>query len=120
MLLQATGALLRAGSKRDAYGRSRTKRFRRSFLVAFAVRIGARLSAVVETTIADVSSASGTDLVPILHRRTVETEAAARAAFPHTARMSTSASDGEGWRAGTAFGDQADLGGAGGFERISA
>jgi hypothetical protein len=34
--------------------------------------------------------------------------------------MSTSASDGEGWRAGTAFGDQADLGGAGGFERISA
>jgi hypothetical protein len=120
LLVQATAALLRAGSVRDAYGRSRTKRFRRSFLVAFAVRIGERLSAVVDATVDEVSATTGTDLVPILNQRHEVTEAAARAAFPHTSRMSTSASDGEGWRAGTAFGNQADLGGTGGFDRLSA
>jgi uncharacterized protein DUF2786 len=120
LLLQATGAVLRAGSKRDVYGRSRTKSFRRSFLVAFAVRIGQRLTEVVETTVDGVSVATGTDLVPILARRRDATEAAARAAFPFTSTRSTSASDHEGWRAGTAFGNEADLGGAGGFERLSA
>jgi hypothetical protein len=120
LLVQATAAMLRAGSKYDALGRSRTKRFRRSFLVAFAVRIGERLTAVVDATVDDVSSSTGTDLVPILDRRRDAVEAAAHAAFPHTERMSTSASDGEGWHAGTAFGNQADLGGAGGFERLSA
>jgi hypothetical protein len=120
LLVQATRALLRAGSKRDAFGRSRTRSFRRSFLVAFAVRIGERLSAVVEATVDDVSTATGTDLVPILNRRSDVAEAAARAAFPFTSRMSTSASDGEGWSAGTAFGDEADLGGTGGLERLSA
>jgi hypothetical protein len=120
LLVQATAALVRAGSKRDAYGRSRTKSFRRSFLIAFAVRIGERLRAVVDATVADVSTSTGTELVPILARRREATEAAARAAFPRTGRMSASASDAEGWHAGTAFGDQADLGGAGGFERLSA
>ena len=98
----------------------RTKSFRRSFLVAFAVRIGQRLTEVVEATVDDVSTTKGTELVPILDRRREATEAAARAAFPFVTRTSTSASDGEGWRAGTAFGNQADLGGAGGFERLSA
>ena len=120
LLVQATGALLRAGSKRDAYGRSRTKRFRRAFLVAFAIRIGQRLNAVVDATITDVSTTTGTDLVPILGRRAEITDAAARAAFPYTSRRSASASDGEGWRAGTAFGNQANLGGGGGFERLNA
>ena len=120
LLVQATSALLRAGSKRDAYGRSRTKRFRRSFLVAFAVRIGERLCAVVERTVEEQSTALSTDLVPILDRRTEQTEAAAKAAFPYTTQLSTSVSDGEGWRAGTAFGDQADLGGPAGLERLSA
>jgi uncharacterized protein DUF2786 len=120
LLIQATAALLRAGSRRDVYGRSRTKRFRRSFLIAFAVRIGERLTAVVDATVDDVSATAGTDLVPILDRRRDAAEAAARAAFPSTARMSTSATDGEGWRAGTAFGSQADLGGPGGLHRMTA
>ena len=120
LLLQATGAVLRTGSKRDAYGRSRTKRFRRSFLVAFAVRVGQRLTEVVDATVDDMGATTGTDLVPILDRRREATEAAARAAFPFATRMSTSATDGEGWRAGTAFGNRADLGGGGGFERLSA
>jgi Protein of unknown function (DUF2786) len=120
LLVQASGALLRAGSKRDAYGRSRTKSFRRSFLLAFATRIGQRLRAAVGATIADVSATTGTELVPLLAHRKAETQAAARAAFPHTRPMSVSASDGEGWSAGAAFADRADLGGSGGFERLSA
>jgi hypothetical protein len=36
LLVQAEHALIREGSKQDRYGRSRTKQFRRSFLVAFA------------------------------------------------------------------------------------
>ena len=119
-MVQATSAVLRGGSKRDAYGRSRTKRFRRAFLVAFAVRIGERLRVVVDTTVEEASTTTGTDLVPILDRRHEATEAAARAAFPSTSRMTTSASDGEGWRAGTAFASQVDLGGSGGFDRLSA
>ena len=44
LLVQASAALQRAGGKRDAAGRSRTRSFRQSFLVAYAVRIGERLS----------------------------------------------------------------------------
>lgn len=44
LLVQANTAMLREGTKRDAYGRSRTRAFRQSFLVAYALRIGERLS----------------------------------------------------------------------------
>ena len=44
LLVQANHAMLRAGAKRDSYGRSRTRAFRQSFLVSYAVRIGERLS----------------------------------------------------------------------------
>ena len=44
LLVQANSAMLRAGAKRDAYGRSRTRAFRQSFLVSYAIRIGERLS----------------------------------------------------------------------------
>ena len=37
-------AMLRAGGKQDAYGRSRTRAFRQSFLVSYAIRIGERLA----------------------------------------------------------------------------
>src|SRR6266571_5058578 len=40
LLVQANTAMLREGAKRDAYGRSRTRAFRQSFLVAYALRIG--------------------------------------------------------------------------------
>src|SRR5258708_26039932 len=44
LLVQANTAMLREGAKKDAYGRSRTRAFRQSFLVAYAYRIGVRLS----------------------------------------------------------------------------
>jgi len=44
LLVQANTAMLRAGGKQDAYGRSRTRAFRQSFLVSYAIRIGERLA----------------------------------------------------------------------------
>lgn len=117
LLVQASAALHRAGPKVDAFGRSRTTRFRRSFLTAYAIRIGQRLQAAVEIAINDVSATTSTELVPLLARRSAESAAAARAAFPNTARMTLSATDGEGWHAGTAFAERADLGSSRGAER---
>jgi hypothetical protein len=44
LLVQANSAMLWAGAKRDALGRSRTRAFRQSFLVSYSIRIGERLS----------------------------------------------------------------------------
>ncbi len=119
LLLQAASALRREGPKRDALGRSRTKRFRRAFLLAFAVRIGQRLRETVDATVSDVSTSSGPALVPVLQRRDAQVEAAARAAFPGTRSMRSTVADGEGWSAGTAAADLADLG-TGGTEALTA
>ena len=110
LLVQSATALHRAGPQIDRYGRSRTKRFRRAFLIAFAVRVGERLRAAVGAMVDDEQSTSGADLVPVFARRDAEVEAAARAAFPDARSRTTSVSDAGGWHAGTAFGDRADLG----------
>jgi hypothetical protein len=110
LLVQATAALRREGSKVDAAGRSRTARFRRSFLVAFAVRIGDRLQETVDATVEAVAAETSTALVPLLAAREEAAVAAAEAAHPRSRSFAPSASDGEGWFAGTAFADQADLG----------
>jgi hypothetical protein len=111
LLLQAASALRREGSKRDVFGRSRTRRFRRAFLLAFAVRIGQRLRETVDATVTDVSASTGAALVPVLERRDARVEAAARAAFPAARSMHATVADGEGWSAGTAAADHVDLGG---------
>lgn len=110
LLVQASVALRRAGSKQDRYGRSRTTRYRRSFLVAFARRISQRLRDTVATTVGAVSQEIGTALVPILAAREEAAVGAAEAAFPDMGSFTPTATDGEGWYAGTLFGDQADLG----------
>ena len=107
--MQATDALRREGSKQDRFGRSRTTRFRRSFLVAFASRIGHRLRETVDLTVADAQSGSDDALLPILAARDDEVDDAADRAFPDIDQFSPSANDGEGWYAGTLFGDQADM-----------
>lgn len=109
LLVQATTALAREGSKRDEFGRGRTTRFRRSFLVAFAARISQRLHAAVEATIEEATNERSAALVPVLARREEATATAAQAAFPEIESFSPTATDGEGWYAGTLLGDRADL-----------
>lgn len=58
LLVQASAAMLRAGAKRDAHGRSRTGAFRQSFLIAYATHIGERLSQATEHTEQQAATAS--------------------------------------------------------------
>jgi hypothetical protein len=109
LLVQSVAALRREGPKQDRWGRSRTTRFRRSFLVAFAVRISERLRAILDDAVETASAETGGAVVPILARRDDEAAAAAAAAFPGAGSLMPSVSDDEGWFAGTMFGDRADI-----------
>ena len=109
LLVQATAAMRREGSKQDAYGRSRTKAFRRSFLVAYADRVTDRLRHSVEDIVTAVATETGTDLVPILAARDDAVEARVDEVFPRLRSMSPSVSDAEGLYAGRLAADRADL-----------
>jgi Protein of unknown function (DUF2786) len=111
LLVQATTATVQAGSRRDAYGRSRTRSFRQSFLTSYAQRIGERLadSAGVAQRQA-VAESPGTDLVPVLAARDGAVKQAVDEMFPElTKRSVTSATDREGWLRGRAAADLAPL-----------
>jgi hypothetical protein len=122
LLVQANSAMLRAGGKQDAYGRSRTRAFRTSFLVSYAVRIGERLSAAAghaeqeavaeQRAAADAGGSGGTDLVPFLAARHQAVDDAVDEMFAAT-RLTRSravrATDEEGWTSGRAAADLASL-----------
>jgi hypothetical protein len=109
LLAQATAAMVRFGSRRDAAGRSRTRSFRRSFLLGFGQRIGERL---VQTTEAEVATTSAADhrLLPVLAARDDRVEAATAKVFPEAVRRVTSVGNATGWYAGRAAADVADFG----------
>jgi hypothetical protein len=122
LLVQANTAMLRAGGKQDAYGRSRTRAFRTSFLVSYAIRIGERLSEAAEhaerEAVAEQHDAtataggSGTDLVPFLaarHRAVDDAMAEMFAAAKLTRSRAVRATDEEGWTSGRAAADLASL-----------
>lgn len=108
LLTQATSAMVRHGSRRDASGRSTTRSFRRAFLVGFAQRIGERLRAATDH---EMSATTGdrSRLVPVLAARDDRLQAAERAAFPNLVHRSTSISNGSGFHAGQAAAEQATL-----------
>ena len=105
LLAQATHAMRRQGPKRDAAGRSRTRSFRRSFLLGYAARIGERLQ---EATDARVAEADG-DALPVLASREERVDAAVRETFPNVRTKRSSISNGGGWHAGRAAADDAEL-----------
>jgi len=108
LLVQATTAMAAAGPQRDGRGRSRTRSFRQTFLVAYSWRIGERLRASAATVTDEVSATTPT-LLPALVRREARVEDAAARAFPRTERRRISVSNAQGWRAGTIAADGADL-----------
>ena len=130
LLVQANAAMIRAGGKRDEYGRSRTRSFRQSFLISYAIRIGERLAeatvhaeheAVARqeaerrqsagTEAAIEAGGPGTDLVPFLAARREAVDDAVDDLFG--SRLTTSrgarATDAEGWVSGRAAADLATL-----------
>jgi hypothetical protein len=102
LLIQATRAMTEAGADQSgSFERSAT--FRRSFLEAYAVRIGERLT--------EASSAAtksyGNELVPLLRRREDAVTAEFERLFPFTQAIRGRYFDPRGWAAGQRATDQA-------------
>ncbi|MEU8804123.1 DUF2786 domain-containing protein [Spirillospora sp. NPDC048819] len=109
LLVQATSAMVHAGPRRDARGRSRTRSFRHAFLNAYAARIGERLREAADRA---TVNAGGNALVPVLTVRDRAVEEAVGTLFPNLAKgRAGSVSNYEGWVAGRAAADLASLNG---------
>jgi hypothetical protein len=103
LLRQATAAML---AERPA---RRTRAFRQSFLVAFAVRIGERLREQDDLTAVTAVDQHGPDVLPVLAAKATAADEAAEAAFPDRVRKAHTASDAAGWAAGTVAAELASL-----------
>ncbi|GAB7182542.1 DUF2786 domain-containing protein [Kitasatospora sp. Ki12] len=123
LLVQATHALNKAGSRRD----SRSKAFRQSFLVAYAARIRERLTAATERTTSAAAAGrhlreDGTEeqllpderLLPALAARSEAVDEEIGRLFPKLVSQRVRVSDGVGWAAGRAAADRAALHGRAG------
>lgn len=109
LLVQANRALLAHGGRGRVsggpVGRPRSRAFRQSFLVAYAIRIGERLSRADEEAVTARPDAS--DLLPALRTAEQRVADAVRVAHPGTTTAGASVTDGAGWAAGRAAADQA-------------
>lgn len=111
LLVQATSAMVAAGSQVDRRGRSRTRSFRQAFLLAYASRIGQRLREAEGASRAAAAEEYGEALLPVLADRSAAVKAAEAEAFPHLVSRSVSVSNAAGWAAGRAAADLASLAG---------
>jgi hypothetical protein len=110
LLVQAIRALTAAGPVRDRAGRSRTRSFRQSFLIAFAGRIGERLHGAAMAATEEATETHGSRLLPVLAGRNSAVDEAYESMFPHLTQSSARISNGAGWAAGRAAADLAHLG----------
>jgi len=83
--------------------------YRRSFLVAYADRIGARLREVTSVATEAAVESSGEALLPVLASRERGVEDAMHKMFPETTTSELSVTDSSGWAAGRAAADMAEL-----------
>ncbi len=122
LLVQATAAMQRAGSRQHLDGASRTRAFRQSFLVSYAARIRERLTEATERTTREAAAGrhlreDGTAeqlqpderLLPALAAREEAVDSATDRMFPKLTSQRVRVSDGEGWAAGRAAADRAAL-----------
>ncbi len=113
LLVQATVSMASYGSRRTADGRSRTRSFRKSFLLSFTIRVGHRLRDAADAVRDDAVERHGGSLLPVLADRRAAVDDAVTAAFPEmTTAAASAATDAEGWAAGRAAADLAALWGA--------
>ncbi|MEU3601123.1 DUF2786 domain-containing protein [Streptomyces sp. NPDC006798] len=107
LLVQGTAAMTRAEAAQRAGGRRRTKTFRQSFLMAYAARVGERLTAAADA----VTGAAPADLLPVLATREVAVAARADELFPRTTTTRVrGVDDTAGWNEGRAAADSARVG----------
>jgi hypothetical protein len=107
LLLQAGAAMRRHGRQLDRSGTSRTRSFRQSFLVAYAGRIRERLQAAADDAVH--SSGRAGELVPVLHRQAERLDEATAAMFPELTQRAAAVGNAQGWVAGRAAADAAQL-----------
>jgi len=109
LLVQATEAMVRAGRSVDRTGRSRTRSFRQSFLISYAVRIGERLDAVTQEAVADGERRYEGALLPVLVSREQAVAEAVNKAFPGAVNRRFNIANGAGYVAGRVAADVASL-----------
>lgn len=103
LLVQANTAMHCHARSRSGRGASRTRSFRQSFLLAYAARIGARLR--TETAASDASPR----LLPVLRDHEERISEAFNLLVPHTVGRGPSVGNHEGWAAGVAAAELAQL-----------
>jgi Protein of unknown function (DUF2786) len=111
LLVQATTAMMHAGSRADGSGRSRTRSFRQSFLTAYASRIGHRLAETTRTQSTKAATEpAGRNLLPVLAARSEAVDEAVAAMFPKmTNHVVGSVTNRDGWFSGLSAADRAAL-----------
>ncbi|MGW0252277.1 DUF2786 domain-containing protein [Nocardia goodfellowii] len=107
LLVQATRAMIADGDPdvRDAHSRSRS--FRKSFLLAYATRIGERLAEANDATIAQTTEPER--LLPVLASHRARVDKAFDTLFPMVAPKRTTIGSVAGWEAGRAAAERAFL-----------
>lgn len=111
LLVQATKAMLAKGSVTDGAGRSRTRSFRQSFLLAFAHRIHERLVMAATVARRQAEKDLGESLLPVLADRSHMVDEKLDAMFPHlVSKRGPSITNEAGWRAGRIAAELATLG----------
>jgi hypothetical protein len=106
LLVQVQAAMARAASETAAGGHERSRRFRGSFIAAFAVRIDQRLGRERDR----VFSRAPADALPVLARDAADVDALVDALFGDLQRVrSRRPTDTAGWLAGTSAADAASL-----------
>lgn len=111
LLVQATSAMTREGSKRDRFGRSKTRSFRQSFLSAYSERIGERLMTATEAASQEAAASAGRgSVLPVLVARERRVDDAVSEAFPDLSQHRMSGvTNYEGLLAGRAAADAVSL-----------
>lgn len=112
LLVQSARALDEVGDSAT----SRTRSFRHAFLIAYAHRVGERLHDARERATAAATQHHGSALVPIMAKRSDAVDRAYAARYPSTKTITFGSDNAQGWLAGRAAAERADL--TGGRERI--
>jgi hypothetical protein len=107
LLVQADRAMLAADD--DTVPRARRRSFRHAFLLAYATRIGERLTAAAHEAQAHARAELGEALLPVLAARAEVVERTVGELFPRLTRRRFSVGNGAGWAAGRAAADAASL-----------
>jgi hypothetical protein len=104
LLIQGTRAMTEAGEASHVHGVNRSSSFRRSFLIAYATRIGQRL----DTATDEAAAAYGSALVPVFARQEAAVGEEYDRLFPHVKSSVVGRNlNRRGWEAGTDAADRA-------------